>query len=94
MGFDTTDLRNKARRLKNLAITRAIEVLENPEKYKAEYNETYQTVLKNSVPRSQEITGEDGQGISIVIAKSIADKNNINDLNSSTGTDSEVNPQV
>lgn len=79
MGFDTTDLRNKARRLKNLAITRAIEVLENPDAHSKEtYNETYQTVLKNSVPRSQEITGEDGESISIVISKEIADKNGIN----------------
>ena len=67
---DTSDLRNKARRLKNLAITRAIYVLENPtEVSKDIYNETYQTVLKNSVPRTQEVTGEEGEAIKVVFDK-------------------------
>jgi uncharacterized protein YicC (UPF0701 family) len=67
MAADTADLRNKTRRLKNLAIMRAIDVMEHPEDYDKEtYKETYLTTLKNSVPRTQEITGEEGEAIKII----------------------------
>ena len=63
---DTSAMRNKARRLKDLAISKAIEILENPGDYdKAVYEQTYLTVLKNSVPRSMEVTGEEGEPIKI-----------------------------
>jgi hypothetical protein len=62
MAGEIPDLKNKARRVKNLALTRAIEILEKPESVDKElYEQTYLTALKNSVPRSQEITGEDGE---------------------------------
>lgn len=73
---DTTAIRNKARRLKDLAITRAIFVLEHPDEVSKDiYNETYQTVLKNAVPRSQEITGEEGQAINITFDKVFNESN-------------------
>lgn len=86
MGKDTVELRNKARRVKDLTLARAIFVLENPTKVTDDvYKETYLTALKNSVPRSQEISGEDGESLVITIAKPIADKNGIN---TSTGDNS------
>ena len=64
---DTSDIRRKTRRLKDLALMKAIEIMEHPEKYDKEvYKDTYLTALKNSVPRTQEITGEEGASISIV----------------------------
>jgi len=54
------------RNVKLLALQRAERVLSHPEDYSAElYNETYLTVLKNAVPRSQELSGEDGEAIKI-----------------------------
>ena len=41
--------------------------LEHPEKYRAIYEQTFLTVLKNSVPRTQEITGEDGGAVTLQI---------------------------
>lgn len=68
MAGEIPDLKNKARRAKNLTLTRAIEILENPQKYDKEvYDQTYLTILKNSVPRSQEITGEDGTPLQLQI---------------------------
>jgi len=65
---DTSAVRTKTRRLKNLALDRAIEILEHPEDYDKEtYETTYHTVLKNSVPRTQEITGDDGERIQVQI---------------------------
>lgn len=68
MGKDTVELRNKARRVKDLTLARAIFVLENPDKVEADvYKDTYLTALKNSIPRSQEITGENGEKLLIPI---------------------------
>ncbi len=79
-------IRDKARRVKRLALDRAIEVLENPSKYSKEiYDQTYLIALKNAVPRSTEITGEDGGALSLEISEVIARKNNIN-------TDNATNP--
>lgn len=65
---ETAPIRAKTRRAKDLALDRAIDVLENPADYdKDTYKETYLTVLKNSVPRTQEITGEDGEKITVQI---------------------------
>lgn len=78
MAAETAPIRAKTRRLKDLAITKAIDILEYPEKYSPDiYNETYQTVLKNSVPKAQEITGEDGGDLVIQISREIAVKNNL-----------------
>lgn len=59
-------IKNITRRVKMLALQKAQDVLENPDNYTKEvYDQTYLTVLKNSVPRTQEITGEDGNPILI-----------------------------
>lgn len=66
MAGEIKPLRDLAKKAKTLALSRAIRILEHPEDYSAElYNETYLTVLKNAVPRSQEISGEDGEPIKL-----------------------------
>lgn len=82
-------IRTETRRLKSKATEIAIAILNNSEHEL--YKETFLTVLKNTVPRTQEITGEEGESIQIVIAKTIADKNGITP---STGEDSQRSPQV
>jgi len=75
---ETAPIRAKTRRAKDLALDRAIDVLENPQDYdKDTYKETYLTVLKNSVPRTQEITGEDGEKITVQITGMQIIKDNI-----------------
>lgn len=60
MAAETAPIRNKTRRLKDLALDKAIEILENPQDYdREEYNQTFQTVLKNAVPRTQLIGGDE-----------------------------------
>jgi len=87
MAAETVALRNLARRVKQAALEKAEFVLNNPNMVEKElYNETFLTVLKNAVPRTQEVTGEDGQPLVIQIAKEIADKNAIN---SEPSTDSQ-----
>lgn len=77
MGKDTVELRNKARRVKDLVLARAIYVLENKDKVDADvYKETYLTALKNSIPRSAEITGEDGEPINISFDKTFLNASN------------------
>lgn len=67
MAAETVELRTLARRVKDLTLKRALDILEHPEDYDKEtYDQTYFTCLKNSVPRTQEITGEEGQPISII----------------------------
>lgn len=65
MAAETAATRAKARRAKDLALDKSIEILENPEKYRNLYEQTFLTVLKNAVPRTQEITGEEGEAIKI-----------------------------
>lgn len=68
MAAEIKSIRDKARRAKDLALTRAIHVMENPSSVTPEvYDNTYQTILKNSVPRTQEITGEEGERLLIPI---------------------------
>lgn len=68
MAQETENIRNLTRRVKDLALQKARDILENPQDYdKAVYEQTYLTVLKNSVPRTQEITGEDGGAIALQI---------------------------
>lgn len=64
---ETSELRNKTRLLKSKAIDKAIAVLSDPKD--PLYNETYLTVLKNTVPRTQEITGEEGEAIQVSLVK-------------------------
>ena len=77
MAAETLALRTKARRVKDLALTRAEDILTHPENYpKQVVEDTYQTVLKNAVPRTQEITGEEGEAIKITFDK-VFDESNI-----------------
>jgi len=63
---ETSEIKRKTRRAKDLAISKAIEVLENPQDYDKEtYTQTYLTILKNTIPRTQEITGEEGEALKI-----------------------------
>ena len=84
MAAETSSVRALARRVKVKSLEKAEEVLNNPGKYSEEvYNQTYLTVLKNSVPRTQEITGEDGEEIKttvqIIGMKIINDANRVSD---------------
>ncbi|MFP5260983.1 MAG: hypothetical protein ACLGJB_03655 [Blastocatellia bacterium] len=64
MAAETAHVRNLARRVKQKALEIAEDVLTHPENYPVElYHQTYLTTLKNAVPRTQEITGEDGEPI-------------------------------
>src|SRR5437016_2010351 len=68
---DTSAVRTLARRAKTAALTKAVDVLENPANYSPDlYNQTYLTVLKNAVPRTQELTGEDGEPIKVELSAS------------------------
>ena len=63
MAGETPDIRAKARRLKDLALMRAIKIFEKPEDYDKEVVEnTFQTVLKSAIPRVQIINGDDDGG--------------------------------
>jgi hypothetical protein len=71
MSGEIKPIKDLARNVKALALQRAQRILEHPEDYDAKlYNETYLTVLKNAVPRSQEISGEDGGVIKLVFDSS------------------------
>lgn len=79
MAGEIGSIQHLARNVKQLALKKAEDILSNPDKYSTEIvNETYLTVLKNAVPRTQEITGENGSAIVIQLSKEIADKNVIN----------------
>lgn len=67
MAADTAAMRQLARDVKKLALERAKEILSDPSH--PLYNTTFETVLKNAVPRSQEITGEDGEAIKVELVK-------------------------
>ncbi len=95
MSAETAPIRAKTRRLKDLSITKAIHILENEDSVDPDlYKDTYLTVLKNSVPKAQEITGDDGAPLIIQISKPIAEKNNLDVVNTSSDTDSEGYPQI
>jgi len=100
MARETNEIRHKTRRLKDLAITKAIEILENPGDYSKElYESTFLSIIKNAVPRTQEVTGEDGAPLMIEISEAIARKNNIvinapNDSNTLPDDNSSGHPSV
>lgn len=63
---EIASIKNQTRRVKALALAKAEDILLNPADYSKEiYESTYLTVLKNAVPRTQELTGEDGEPIKI-----------------------------
>lgn len=81
MSQEIASIRNKTRRLKDLAMTQAIDILENKDKYSPQlWEATFLKVIGNAVPRSTEITGEDGGAMIIEISKEIAEKNAINSI--------------
>lgn len=74
MAAEIKSIRDITRRVKQKALDKAEFILDNEFTLdengrrlvsKELYEQTYLTVLKNAVPRTQEITGEDGQPISI-----------------------------
>lgn len=77
MAGEIKSIKDTTRRVKQKALELAEDILNNPDKYDREtYNQTYLTVLKNSVPRTQEITGEEGTPVRIVFDpafKTVAD---------------------
>lgn len=67
MATETVDIRAQTRRVKKLALTKAEEVLSNP--YDPLYKETYLITLKNCIPQTRELTGEDGGVINVNLVK-------------------------
>ena len=64
---DTGPLRAITRRVKLKALEEAEFVLNHKDTVDKElWNQTFLTVLKNSVPRTQEVTGEDGEPVKLV----------------------------
>lgn len=67
---DTTPMRVQARRVKTLALTKIEDILLHPENYdKKFYQELILKIAGNVVPRTQEVTGEDGEAINVQIVK-------------------------
>ena len=65
MAAETSDIRAITRRVKKLALEKAEAILKNPND--PLYKETFQIVLKNSVPQTRELTGEDGEAINVKV---------------------------
>lgn len=64
---ETSAIKALTRRVKAKALEKAEYILNNEDKVTPElFKETYLTVLKNSVPRTQEVTGEDGEPVRLV----------------------------
>lgn len=91
MSGEIKPVKDLARKVKTLTLQRAQRILEHPEDYDAKlYNDTYLTVLKSAVPRSQEITGEDGGSLTISFDPAFKK----NDPTPETSGDSGVTSQV
>ena len=67
MAAETSDIRASTRRVKKLALDKAEYVLADPTH--PLYNETYLIALKNSIPQTRELTGEEGEAINIKLTK-------------------------
>lgn len=75
---DTTDIRNKARRVKNHILTKYLKLSDRVEEkgegdlsdkeYKTYYDMTSE-FARNVVPRTQEVTGEDGGALEVTLVK-------------------------
>lgn len=76
--LDTTDIRNKARRVKKHILEKYLKLADrvdekgegdlSDKEYKTYYDMTSE-FARNVVPRSQEVTGEDGEAINISVTK-------------------------
>ncbi len=82
--------RDVARRVKNLVLKKAEEVLLEGESHPL-YKETYYTALKNSIPRTAEIVGEDGGPVVIQLSGAIAKRYGID---ASTESNSEQSSEI
>jgi len=67
MAAETSDIRAQTRRVKKLTLDKAEYVLADPTH--PLYNETYLIALKNSIPQTRELTGEDGEAINVNLTK-------------------------
>jgi hypothetical protein len=91
MAGEPLGLQLLARRVKKLALDKAEHILANPTEYSLQiYNETYLTVLKNAVPRTQEITGEGGEAIKLIFDKTF----NVSNSSSEATGDNKEQGQV
>lgn len=86
MSAETAPIRARTRRVKDLTLQRIEAILDNPSLVTVDF---YQSLLLklagNVIPRSTEVTGEDGGAMIIEISKEIAEKN---DINAITGSNS------
>ena len=74
----TNNVRTRIKVLSNKVKVQTLEIasqiLENPDSVPPElYAETYLSILRNAVPKAQEITGEDGEPIAFQIVKYLDD---------------------
>jgi hypothetical protein len=85
---DTSAIRTSTRRIKTHIANKYLKLADRvdakgegdlSDKEYEKYWEMTKEFARNVVPRSQEVTGEDGQPLIVQVAKSIADKNAIND---------------
>ena len=95
MPNETSAIKQKTRRVKDHILNQYLGFVDS----KMPLSETEQTLYreltlifaKNVLPRTQEVTGEDGQPLIIQVAKSIADKNDTNQSSEpNSGEPSEV----
>lgn len=107
---DTTDIRNKARRVKGHILTKYLKLADRvdekgegdlSENEASKYWQLTQDFAKNVIPRSQEITGEDGGDIKITsqtqeeakkAIESYLNGNTANNTNEQSSTDTPVIP--
>lgn len=76
---EPTEIRNKSRRVKSHILTRYLKLadkVDEGERLQAKdeqtYNDLTNTFAKNVIPRSQEITGEDGEKLILPIYNGIS----------------------
>lgn len=78
MATETADIRAKARRVKNHILTQYLKLSDRVDEKglgdlsETEYNNYWKMTgefAKNVVPRSQEVTGEDGEAIQVTLVK-------------------------
>lgn len=101
MAAETVALRNKTRKVKDHIIDRYLKLASRidtdeslSENEAAKYWELTTIFAKSVLPRTQEITGEEGGSLVITFAKEVAVKNDINESDTSTGDNSEGSPSV
>lgn len=97
---DTSAIRTSTRRIKTHIANKYLKLADRvdekgegdlSENEYSKYWDLTKEFARNVVPRSQEVTGEDGQPLIIQLAKEVADKNAINP---SPSTDSQESSPV